>query len=79
MTVTTTRTTRTMSGTAAGLDEYWCSDCQAVALFERLIDASASEWACTLCGAAYFDAIDLVIEPTGRLGVLTEDRVLVVR
>jgi hypothetical protein len=68
-----------MTGTAAGLDEYWCSDCQAMALFERLTDASASEWACTLCGAAYFDAIDLVIEPTGRLGVLAEDRVLVVR
>ena len=47
------------------LDEFWCSDCLSRALFEHIDGAVAgSEWACTGCGAAYFDAIDLVVEPT---------------
>jgi hypothetical protein len=47
-----------------GLEQFWCSDCLSIALFERIVDAVAgSEWACTACGAAYFDAIDLVVEP----------------
>ncbi len=58
---------RSPSGLAArsiGLDEFWCSDCVGLALFERVSDAGAgSEWACTSCGAAYFDAIDLVADP----------------
>ena len=46
------------------IDEFWCSDCRARALFERLVHAAAgSEWACTVCGAAYLDAIDLVVDP----------------
>jgi hypothetical protein len=46
------------------LDEFWCSDCLAASLFERLHDdVASSEWACTACGAAYFDAIDLVVDP----------------
>jgi len=53
-----------------GLDEFWCSDCVELALFERVSDAGAgSEWACTSCGAAYFDAIDLIADP--RLGAAT--------
>jgi hypothetical protein len=48
------------------LDEFWCSDCQAPALFERMnagttgSSAAGSEWACMACGAAYCDAIDLL-------------------
>lgn len=47
------------------LDEFWCSDCLAPALFERMDAGERSrragcEWACTACGAAYFDAIDLI-------------------
>ena len=55
----------------AELDEFWCSDCLSLALFERIVDAVAgSEWACTACGAAYLDAIDLVVEPArGARGV----------
>ncbi|HEX5017826.1 MAG TPA: hypothetical protein VFX15_09605 [Actinomycetes bacterium] len=51
------------------LDEFWCSDCLERSLFERVVSAAAgSEWACTSCGAAYFDAIDLVVDPgSGRL------------
>ncbi len=45
---------------------FWCSDCRADALFERPPSpetaAAYSEWACTLCGAAYFDGIDVVLE-----------------
>ncbi|MFL6182210.1 MAG: hypothetical protein ACJ73J_07845 [Actinomycetes bacterium] len=49
----------------AELDEFWCSDCLSMALFERMgVAVTGSEWACTGCGAAYFDAIDLVVEPT---------------
>jgi hypothetical protein len=48
----------------AELDEFWCSDCVSLALFERIVDAvPGSEWACTGCGAAYVDAIDRVLEP----------------
>ena len=51
----------------AELDEFWCSDCLTLALFERIVDAVAgSEWGCTACGAAYFDAIDLVAAPDSR-------------
>jgi hypothetical protein len=47
------------------LDQFWCSDCLSTSLFERLLDdVAGSEWACTACGAAYFDAIDLVVDPT---------------
>ncbi len=47
------------------LDEFWCSDCLSMALFEHIDGAVAgSAWACTGCGAAYFDAIDLLVEPT---------------
>ena len=42
----------------------WCSDCSAEQLFERPPDDAgsdrSSEWACTVCGAAYFDGIDIV-------------------
>ena len=55
----------------------WCSDCRSDQLFERppagaevesADDPSGQarmdgEWACTDCGAAYFDAIDLAIAP----------------
>jgi hypothetical protein len=51
----------------AELDEFWCSDCLTMALFERIVDAVAgAEWGCTACGAAYFDAIDLVADPDSR-------------
>ena len=47
------------------LDEFWCSDCLTLALFERVLEpggaAATSEWACTSCGAAYFDGIGLGI------------------
>jgi hypothetical protein len=56
--------------TLVELDEYWCSDCRASALFERVgIDAGGTirgEWACINCGAAYMDAIDLGVEVTRR-------------
>lgn len=46
---------------------FWCSDCQTDALFESTpavnVD-SAPDWACTACGAAYFDALDTIAEPT---------------
>lgn len=49
---------------ATGVDEFWCSDCIARSLFERVADAAVGEeWACTACGAAYFDAVELVVEP----------------
>jgi hypothetical protein len=45
---------------------FRCSDCRADELFERPPSGEAlaaySEWACTACGAAYFDGIDVVIE-----------------
>jgi hypothetical protein len=45
---------------------FWCSDCRADELFERPPSGEAavaySEWACTSCGAAYFDGIDVVLE-----------------
>jgi hypothetical protein len=57
----------------------WCSDCRSDQLFERppadAADAHAlavagREWACTDCGAAYFDAIDIVIAlDDAKLGV----------
>ncbi|HVQ87069.1 MAG TPA: hypothetical protein VMT88_02705 [Actinomycetes bacterium] len=56
----------------ASLRLSWCSDCRADQLFERLLvdeadaRASAQEWACTVCGAAYFDGIDVVLEPPRR-------------
>ena len=52
----------------------WCSDCHTDQLFERpqadvtngSSDSSSNgEWACTDCGAAYFDAIDIVLETAG--------------
>ena len=65
---------RSPSGLAVrsiGLDEFWCSDCVELALFERVSDAGAgSEWACTACGAAYFDAIDVVADPHGGRGAV---------
>ena len=66
---------RSTSGLAArsiGLDEFWCSDCVGLALFERVLDAGAGfEWACTSCGAAYFDAIEVVADPrSGRSAVV---------
>jgi hypothetical protein len=58
-----------------GLGELWCSDCRTRTLFESIIDVEArSEWACTDCGAAYLDAIDLVVDSD----VLAADGVLVV-
>jgi hypothetical protein len=52
----------TAQPTAELLDEFWCSDCLSRSLFERVVDAAdGSEWACTACGAAYFDAIDLTM------------------
>jgi len=65
------RTTTPTGLPTIGLDEFWCSDCLGMALFERVSDAGAgSEWACTSCGAAYFDAIDLVADPRdGRSAV----------
>jgi hypothetical protein len=48
------------------LEEFWCSDCTSRSLFESLVaeteQVAGSEWACTACGAAYFDAIDLVVD-----------------
>jgi len=47
----------------------WCSDCHGDQLFERPPAEGAhapamgdphGEWACTDCGAAYFDGIDVV-------------------
>jgi hypothetical protein len=52
--------------TLGSLRHSWCGDCQADALFEQLgHDASAGgshEWACTVCGAAYLDGINVVAE-----------------
>ena len=49
---------------------FWCSDCRADELFERPPSGEAaaaySEWACTGCGAAYFDGIDVVVEITAQ-------------
>ena len=42
----------------------WCSDCRSDQLFERPPTVE-SEWACTDCGAAYVDAIDLEIAVGG--------------
>lgn len=57
-----------------GLRLSWCSDCLAEALFEWLCHEAAAvnceEWACTACGAAYMDGIDIVAEPpTAKQGV----------
>ena len=43
---------------------FWCSDCRADELFERPPsgEEAYTEWACTGCGAAYFDGIDVVVE-----------------
>lgn len=70
----------------AGLDEFWCSDCRTRSLFERVTaDGQVAEWACTGCGAAYLDGIDVGVDPRGesvteggRSGVLAEHGVLVV-
>ena len=41
--------------------ELWCADCADDALFELVPgDGSAREYACTVCGAAYIEAL---IEP----------------
>ena len=50
--------------TLSSLHLYWCSDCRADQLFETPPPHSdgASELACTNCGAAYFDAIDVVVD-----------------
>jgi hypothetical protein len=44
----------------------WCSDCLSDELFEGAADDDSAdgsgEWACTGCGAAYFDAIDSVLD-----------------
>jgi hypothetical protein len=57
----------------------WCSDCHTDQLFERPpaeaadareVGLAVREWACTDCGAAYFDAIDIVIAlDDAKLGV----------
>jgi len=41
----------------------WCGDCRADSLFEAVVEegrpAGRVAWACTVCGAAYFDVIDV--------------------
>jgi len=57
----------------------WCSDCRGDQLFERppaeaaearADGAAHGEWACTDCGAAYFDGIDVgIAHPEATRGV----------
>ena len=52
--------------TLSALRLSWCSDCHEDSLFERppadVDDLDSGEWACTACGAAYLDGIDLFEE-----------------
>jgi hypothetical protein len=46
----------------------WCSDCRDDRLFETVaegaVGVTALDWACTACGAAYLDGIDVVLIPS---------------
>ena len=62
---------RTGEGVASPDDDAlrlaWCSDCRQATLFETVLDAlgehRGSDWACTGCGAAYLDGIDITLSP----------------
>lgn len=50
----------------ASLEAFWCSDCRAGEMFERLGDSTTgADWVCTACGAGYFDALDRVLAHDG--------------
>jgi hypothetical protein len=60
------KTRQTRQQTAVALDLFWCSDCRAGELFERVGDSSTgADWVCTSCGAGYFDALDRVLSTDG--------------
>ncbi|MEO8106319.1 MAG: hypothetical protein ABI720_03290 [Actinomycetes bacterium] len=59
----------------AGIDitEFWCHDCGKDSSFE-VVPAEGSdlarEWACTICGAAYIEAVDRAPEVTVEVRVV---------
>jgi hypothetical protein len=54
-------------GTPVGSRTSWCGDCRAETMFEAVLDetdgALGHDWACTVCGAAYSDLVDLPATP----------------